>query len=230
MRDLKKMLFEQPFGSVLFGDERELPKGKPEKNIPAETDLFHDLRRYVDSNRSDHLERTVKVFDGLEGRGLYTDFLSVPKKYQYAYRILNAVSLATLKKILGYEPTDMENGVFYDEPEGGMYYPKGKSFSSWTVDLGSLKELMEEWEYDVKGYHIVLKAPIHSNGNRFLLNPDELYKIDSMDMYKHEQEVLSIGPVQCSHVWYLTVGKRPREWQAPEVQKLGGHIKGYEES
>lgn len=210
LNKLIAFLFEDDprFGKYLFGQMRKKPNPRnPEQDTKPEIDLKYDLINHYNGEPQD-LEPWIDIIDKLEREGEYTDVLKVPSKYKYAYRVMGNVALQTLRDILGYEPTDYEAGVIYEEDiAGGTFSPREREHYSWTVDYNAFKEMQYDWgnlsafQYQKNEFLVFLRAPIKGNGNRFLLNPDETKPIAGK--YAYQKEIISVGSVKCDHIWYI---------------------------
>lgn len=240
LKNLIAFLFEDnrvDFGKYLFGASRKKPNERnPERNTPAETDLELDLMAHYTSLPSG-LKKWIGTLDKLEKSGKYTDVLTVPDKYKYAYRVMSNVSLEDLTKILGYEPTSYEAGQIYEEDvAGGTFSPRSpeEKHSSWTVNVNMFKLMQKETytlskkDYEKDEFLVFLRAPIRDMGNRFLLNPDETKYIARK--YSFEEEVLSVGTITCDHVWYMPLKSKPvsKDITHKQEKEAISHIAAYE--
>lgn len=201
MKDLKSLLFEEgPHGEILFGDEREMP----ERNTDDESELARKLLQHFNGHKSPKITQAMQHFLNLEKQGNYQDFLTVPSKYQYAYRVLFDVPRSTLFEIVNdSKPEKLEYGEI-GMSEAGMYF-EIKEYSSWTVDKKGLQAVAVNLGRNTSRYSVVLEAQINGKGNNFVLNPDALIDTE-FDLYDDEREIISIGNVACDRVWYLQGG------------------------
>lgn len=210
---LSKLIYEEgpssksePFGKYLFGQERNKPnKARPEENTNQERELASQLHNHYHGSPDD-LTPSISQLDKLERAGKYTDILTVPSKYKYAYRVMSSVPLKTLTAMIGYQPTDVEDNVIYEENNGGVFTPyKSRPHYSWTVNPKVFQDIQDDWgsffhtDYG-NNFVVFMRAPISSN--RFLINPDRTQF--SAEGYAYQREILSVGKVQCDHIWFLT--------------------------
>lgn len=204
IKEAVKTALDKPFGKYLFGKERNKPTvQKKEPNTEEEKELAKDLFDHFHGD-VEQLNPWISKLDRLEREGLYKDVLSVPSKYKYAYRVMVDIPLNTLTAILGYEPTDYEPNEVYEETEGGVFAPRSiREHYSWTVNHKTFAEMEKDWggllHRASNTFIVFLRAPIASN--RFLLNPKETASI--AQEYAYQNEVISVGEVQCDHVWYM---------------------------
>lgn len=204
---------EGPFGEHLFGYERSLPsEADPELNTDEEDDLADAMRNHYTGEMA-ALTPWISQLADLESRGLYTDVLSPPMGAKYAYRMMNNVGRDVLAKILGREPQSGPTDGLHEEP-GGTFLPSrvgGRPHYSWTIDYGMFEKMLEDWgtltdesalrRSGETQFLVFLRAPIA--GNRFLLNPGATEPL--ADDYAYQDEVLSVGPIKCDHVWYVPI-------------------------
>lgn len=207
MKSLRRLLFEsdssdeeKPFGDILFGDARNLP----EKDIQPEKNLSRGLADHYSGEKS---HSAIDTLDKLEKQGLYTDILSVPKEYQYAYRVLTNLSAREVNKFIGGSIEDILNVERREVQEisgNFTYEPQSKNHSSWTASIDGLRYISTWTNAHMDTYIVILKAPIHSGGNRFIMNPDVTPELEFVSgEYEWEKEVISIGNVSCSKLWYM---------------------------
>jgi hypothetical protein len=236
--ELKRLIREEvvkatqggQFGSYLFGRSRDLPnKKKPEINTKEEEQLRIDLC-YQYLGDQERLTKWVPIIDKLEKEGKYTDILSVPAKYKYAYRIMSNLSLSEITKILGYEPTKYVAGQIYEETKGLFEPFPGRIHHSWTVRSDAFKDILDDWgkflsRSKLHTFVVIFRAPISEN--RFLLNPDNTEFLSKS--YAYQDEVISVGEVACDHVWYIPMSNKKGTVRGLE-KKIVNYVPDYERS
>ena len=218
------------FGKYLFGADRGLPTKKAaEADKEKEIDFKSDLEGHYFGSMED-LDPWISVIDKLEKSGKYTDFLSVPSKYKYAYRVMNDISLGTLTKMLGYKPTQYKKGEIYEEKKNINFTIDKRFHYSWTIDPRVFEKILKDWgniTVDNKGFSIILRAPINAS-NRFLLNPNKTQQYSGQ--YNYQREIISVGNIKCDHVWYMPLHNVDRHRLVDFDQKLISHVKDYEKT
>lgn len=198
------------YGKYLFGQERGLPDPKNrETNTAEENELYSAMHDQYHGEMWSLNSYIAKLAD-LEAKNKYTDVLRVPKKYKYAYRVMD-VPYKTLTNILGKTPEHVTPGRMVHAKRGIFRANEGdeRKHYSWTVDPVAFKEMLDDWGYlhQKPGYLVFLRAPIGGNGNRFLLNPDSEVLKKLSDEYAYQREVISVGDIQCDNVWYVDTTK-----------------------
>jgi hypothetical protein len=209
------------FGKYLFGQERGLPTpSNPEPDTEAEKEFDYALNRHYHGSMNSLNSWVAKIAE-LEASGKYNDILSVPKHYKYAYRVMSNVPKSILERILGKEPnTKVTPGKMVYEPSGGTFYSdhpfqKSRKHYSWTVRPNALEEMRANWgkissswgSNKEPEYIVFLRAKIHGDGNKFLLNPDEETLRNLADEFAYQDEVISFGDVNCDSIWYAEMTK-----------------------
>ncbi len=216
------------FGKYLFGSDRGLPTRKnPEIDKPNEHDFKTDLNHHYRGSM-EKLNSWIPIIDKLERDGKYTDFLTVPSKYKYAYRIMGDISLPTLTKILGYEPTSYKAGEIYEEKKNIRFTVDKRFHYSWTVDPEVFLDIIDDWgtvsNDNNNSFVIIVRAPIKSN--RFLLNPEETEEY-SQD-YSYQKEIISVGDIKCDHIWYMPLHNLNAMKLADYDRTISRHVYNYE--
>lgn len=220
MRDPLRQLVRQilreeagPYGEYLFGQKRGMPsKRKPEEDTTEEQRLEDDLISHYHGEMGD-LAKWIDQLVDLESQGIYSDVLSPPAGARYAYRMMSNLTLEKLTKILGYEPADFEVDEVYEEDAATFTPVPGRDHFSWTTDFGRFQRMLKDWgSFTFRAargteFLVFLRAPIE--GNTFLMNPGETKKLAGR--YAYQSEVISVGPVQCDHIWYIPVSVDRRE-------------------
>lgn len=240
---------EPEFGKYLFGQERGLPtKKNPEKNTPKENELGYAITNHY-NGEMEELVPWIQRMAELEDDGLYLDILGVPKKYRYAYRVLYDLRYEDLYDILGGEPEDATPGKMVHSPEGGTFYATAsgdeREHFSWTVRPEAFKDILNDWgrytnplSTGMKKYIVFLRAKIHSDGNRFLFNPDNPTLRKKAGQFAYQDEIISVGDVRCDSVWYADASKylkssdkfeKAKEFDVRTTRQMVGHSKELDE-
>ena len=127
--ELKRLIREEvvkatkdgPYGSYLFGQSRKLPNEKKQEiDTSKEKELNHDLWSQY-HGRMDDLSKWIPLLDKLEKEGKYKDILTVPCKYQHAYRMMSEVSLSHLTNILGQESAGYKTREIYRKMQEPLF-------------------------------------------------------------------------------------------------------------
>jgi hypothetical protein len=207
---------DAPYGEYLFG---ELRRDVSETNTKAEEALISVLRRHFkgggDPFRDPPLSGdAAKMLKGVHDKGWYSDWLQVPKKYRYAYRIMDNISFRGLTKME--EGASPEQREFSEDGEtnmtsGATYKPRGRGqASSWTVDTEAIEKMVRDWRFQSGGYreypdsdtHIAIAvADLSRVRNSFLLNPDRIAQIGLASDFTYQREVIGWGsfPIKLIH-------------------------------
>ena len=130
------------------------------------------------------------------------------------------VPVASLTKMIGYEPTDFEpEEVYYEDNINYIALPD-INHSSWTVDFNAIEEMLEDW-YSLSSnsyktmkqqqFFVILSADVASNN--FLMNPDVTSFLSKH--YDYQREIISVGNVKCNRIWYVSYNHK----QLPDDKK-----------
>lgn len=188
------------YGQTLFAPDRKDVSQPPEPNTPSEEEAWNAFRAHYMGGRDNNLIANLPEILAAKRSGKYRDFLDVPNRYKFAYRLIADVPSEIMKSKFGFAPkkeSDLANGVI----SGGVYDASIKQVSSWTVDLAALPQLVKDFKGLYRkhqhSYHILLLAKLSDNKNSFLINPDK-YQIapELAGKFSYQKEIISYAPVK----------------------------------
>lgn len=191
------------FGQWLWPDIRSNvpPEAKQEPDTPEEKSFKLTVKDHYNGDM-DNLARYIPTMVDLETKGKYTDILSVPANYKFAYRVMG-LSRTQLESILGAALTD-DNIQFGTAEKAIAPQPPTREHASWTVDPTMFKQMAKDWGKLTPGkeYTVFFRAPVQSN--KFLLNPDMMADMGIPKNWAYQKEVISVGNIKCDKViWHI---------------------------
>jgi hypothetical protein len=192
---------DAPYGEYLFG---ELRQDVHEPDTPEEAALINALRSHYKGSGDDRSEPALSGAVAVALRkahqdGLYPEWLQVPEKYRYAYRLMDNISERGLDKLT--EDADDEDDHYNVlVTKGGTYKPHKGKVTSWTVSKEAITKMIEDWryrlsaEYPEDDEHIaVAVADLNNVRDSFMLNPDRIAEIGLASDFTYQHEVLGWG-------------------------------------
>lgn len=201
MQTFTRWLSEK-YGNVLFAPQRKDTPRPAEPNTPPEDEAWEAFRAHYLGGRDAELIDNLPDILAAKRQNRYRDFLDVPMRYQFAYRLMADMPMDYMKttfKFAPKTPQEQKRGIV----SGGTYDAATRRISSWTVDVSVLPKLVEDfgalYRKQPQSYHILLVAKLADNRNAFLINPDKYQMAPDMAaQFSYQKEIISYAPVR---VW-----------------------------
>jgi hypothetical protein len=176
------------FQKYIFGQNRSAKSAPREMNTKIENDVELKLRQHYDHAKL--LDKTTGMMLAKLGKkGQYSDVLSVPEKYEIAYRGMR-ITKAALRKLLGKQKPEGSGTV-----EKNMTYKPRKGSSSWSIRRSVAHGFAEESNGSGEVL-IILHSYIETN--TFIMNPDAATTVTTraVGAIESEREVIAVGNVR----------------------------------
>ena len=191
----------EDFGKVLFAPDRRDVPAPAEPNTSDEQAAWEAFKQHYIGGKDGNLIRALPDILAAKRQGQHREFLEVPSKYKYAYRLMSDMTVESMSAALGVRvnPTQRQGQV-----RGGTYTTK-RVVSSWTVEPGVMPRLLQDfgalYRKNAASYHIVLIAPIASNKDGFIVNPDKYDDVPAMaGQFSYQKEIISVKPIKLERV------------------------------
>jgi hypothetical protein len=185
-----------PLQQWAFADQR---KGKVpyEANSKEEQKLYNDLYAHFVNN--DPISPAhAKLIQSFLQKGQYASVFREPKQ-AYVLRGMN-VPADYLRKALKLKPGD-------DLPPKGnkaasfTFTPlSGRGATSWSSTSQGAVKFSNDGGYG--SYAIIMVASVKKNPNKFCMGPGALYNVQGFDEYETEDEVIALGEINVSKVFW----------------------------
>lgn len=197
---------DEDYGKVLFAPDRTDVPSPPEPNTPPEDGAWEAFRSHYLGGRDGNLLANLPALLAAKQQKKYRDFLDVPSRYKFAYRLMADIPMEYMKSNFKFAPktiAEHKRGIL----SGGVYDAALRRISSWTVDVSVLPKLVKDfgslYRKHAHSYHILLIAKIANNPDAFLINPD-MYRIapDMAAQFSYQKEIISYAPVRVSKTVY----------------------------
>jgi len=216
-----------PYGEYLFG---ELRPDVSEPNTPEESALISALISHYqgsgDSFSKPALSGAVAVtLRAAHQKGLYPEWLQVPSKYKYAYRLMDNISSYGMEKLLkgdeiGEETYPTANVV---ENTGGTYRPHKGKVTSWTVSKEAIRKMVQDWRFRVSREYpdgdeniAIAVVDLGQVRDSFMLNPDRIAELGLAGDFTYQSEVLGWGSFPMARFLYAEVDNS--DWESGRDQ------------
>lgn len=185
-----------PLGQIAFAPERR-DKVPYEPNTRKEDALLKALQKHFDSNV--HLKpETAELLKGFLRDGKYSKIFAPPQEAE-VYRGLR-VPGAYLERLIGKKPTHSGKASL----KKYVMRPRTGGATSWTGDWGTATEFAVGEEGLGRGqFAVVFVAKTADNPHSFVTGPGGLYDIDPFSAYREEDEVLGLGEIVVSKVFWV---------------------------
>ena len=196
--ELNKMLREAgdgPLGKIAFSPNRIDGVDTREDDTEIEEQIFWSLYAHITENNSEGLQNMFPKIYALVKSGEYPEMFSPPSGI--VYRVLAGIDLKTASKLLDLPVEELKTDkTWYVDTK---YTMKPKKFiQSWTTkpNVDTLISLVQDAVYDADGpITMLLEAEVPASG-KFIMNPSAACKIDGINSFCNESEVVSGGPVK----------------------------------
>ena len=191
----------EDFGKVLFApDRKDIPK-PAEPNTSEEQAAWEAFKKHYIGGKDGDLIRALPDILAAKRQGKYREFLEVPSNYKYAFRLMSDMTVESCSAALGVKinPAQRQGQV-----RGGTY-TTNRTVSSWTVEPGVMPRLLQDfgalYRKNKESYHVVLIAPISSNKDGFIVNPDKYDDVPAMaEQFSYQKEIISVKPIKLERV------------------------------
>lgn len=197
------------YGQIIFAPHRTDAPKPPERNTPEEAAAWDAFQKHYFGGKDDRLNALVDEVLTARDSGWYTDYLTVPKKYTRAYRIINDIPAAVAKKLI---PSFPQDGTEWGWVGGGRYSPHKGRINSWTVDTGIMPRLLRDfggafYRRNPGAYHMIFVCDLNQNRGGFFMNPDTAYENTPRlaGVFSYQREIISVdslplkGAAFCRH-------------------------------
>jgi hypothetical protein len=196
------------WGKYAFATDRKDAPYEP--NAPSEGDAEAELHAHFDGSNYLSANTAQKILN-FTSSNQYTKLLEFPAdEFQFIYRGMSVTEQYILN-LLGNSPdAEKINSLSVGEEEtiafNGSAVPRGDS-ASWTVSKKIAEKFstreFEGHEDDAelfadgdKVFALVITAKTSENDDKLLLNPDTIYNVRDFMHFKHEKEVIGVGPIK----------------------------------
>ena len=188
---------EEIINKYAFADQRknEVP---PEPNNDVEQYFYDKLSGHFSSNSPISIKDTDTLRQILKQK-LYKSIIHELTK-TLMYRGMS-VSSIYLKKLLGLTKNDKLPELGAQDIDFTFEPKEGSGLSSWTESRSAAFLASKIYNTDYP-YTIVMVANTNDNPNRFIDCNNGLYNVKGFDSYEHEREVLGLGNIQLSKVFW----------------------------
>lgn len=191
----------EDFGKVLFApDRKDIPK-PAEPNTSEEQAAWEAFKKHYIGGKDGDLIRALPDILAAKRQGKYREFLEVPSNYKYAFRLMSDMTVESCSAMLGVKinPAQRQGQV-----RGGTY-TTNRVVSSWTVEPGVMPRLLQDfgalYRKNKESYHVVLIAPLSSNRDGFIVNPDKYDDVPAMaGQFSYQKEIISVKPIKLERV------------------------------
>lgn len=223
MKPKAKKTDAAPFGKVLAGVQRKLPKGKPEPNTPDEIDFITWLNAYIETPVvklplyfSTTIEKLLKT-------GQYNDIIVTPNMHEVFrgmhlekdkfVEFIKQLGPNATKSIYNPDLAQLKTGEIKNFSTPIYFKPKpDRNFSSWTKSPNTAKRFSLDTmtsggirSASKKTFEIILTARVTGNNDKKFLDLRNWYEeINSNN--EIEQEVIAIGNIEISSIRWFRVG------------------------
>lgn len=137
----------------------------------------------------------------------YLKLLRFPsEKYHVVYRGMR-VGESTLRNYVNLDQIDQESTEEWQVVKAsGIAKPKAET-ASWSITIRIAKIFAQGAEMrdkpDEPQYAIILEANTQDNPDTFIMNPDNIYNVQSLSPYKREKEAIAVGPVKFNKIHFM---------------------------
>ena len=198
MKEFSQWL-QEDFGKVMFAPSRGDVPQPPEPNTRAEEEAWQSFQKHYIGGKDADLVRNLPKILAAKKRGEHKEFLEVPSKYRYAYRLMADLPISVLKGTFGIaiDSKSGKRGI----TRGGTYTNSRNVVSSWTVDTAVLPKLLEDfgslYRKNKDSYHVLMVAEVGRNRDAFIINPDKYESIPQMaGQFSYQRDIISVKPVK----------------------------------
>lgn len=205
---MKKSLLESQeidLGNVVFDPHRRDLSHK--RNIEPNTDIEEEIYRVLYEYVSGGLDKKIspEMIDAIKelmSDDTYNTYFTPVKEGMELYRGLMDVPAKKIASWVGVNPEELpkDGSMKYE----GVIRPRGDSnVMSFTKSLRVARDYFNLGMETVdKTYSVIFTAESSDNPMTFLDFSGGIYKTIPMDNLYYEQEVLALGPVKLSNIWW----------------------------
>jgi hypothetical protein len=198
MKSFHRWLSED-FGKVLFAPNRKDVAQPPEKNTPEEDAAWEAFQKhYIGGKDADLVRNLPKILAAMK-RGEHKEFLEVPKKYKFAYRLMADLPISVMRNTFGItiDAKSGKRGVV----RGGTYTNERNIVSSWTVDTAVMPALLKDfgslYRRNKDSFHVLMVCDISRQRDSFIINPDKYHDVPQMaGQFSYQKEIISHKPIK----------------------------------